>query len=200
MSTDAGPGEVPREVVPAGPPPVPPPPPVGPPPGSVPAAAVFFLVAAATLLSFGGSWLVVSGAGRAVAPEAAPTLQVAAPLRTGATATSAATAAGDRVRVRSASARSRPLGTGQHEVTFTWVLDGARENDAAVVQFYAGTRALGQQRGTLEPGVFNFSTGALTLTATLDCSAAGWTAELLTIRGQPVQGDAEAAAPGVRCQ
>lgn len=197
---DAGRGEVPQEVAPAEPPPDPPAPTVGTPRGSVPAAAVFVMVAAATGLSFGGSWLVVSGAGRAVAPEATPTPHTVAPLRTGAAATTPATAAAERIRVRSASARSRPLGTGQHEVTFTWVLEGARENDAAVVQFYAGTRALGQQRGTLEPTVFNFSTGALTLTATLDCSTGGWTAELLTIRGQPVQGDAEAGAPGVQCQ
>ncbi|MBM4433853.1 MAG: hypothetical protein FJ028_01860 [Chloroflexi bacterium] len=165
------------------------------------ALAIFFAVAAVTLLSFAGAWLVVSGAGRAVAdadePTAAPV--AARPGRTAAAATAATL--GDRVRVRGASARSRPIDTGaRHEVTFIWTLEGARENDPAVVQFYVGTRALGQQRGTLDPGVFNFSTGTLTLTTSLECSTSGWTAELLTVRGHPVVGDGEAAAPGVQCR
>jgi hypothetical protein len=131
-----------------------------------------------------------------------PRRLTAAPARTAAPATSAASLAqAGRVRVASTSARSRAIAGGkQYEVTFTWTFEGARENDQAVVQFYAGTRPLGQQRGTLDPAVFNFSTGTLTLTATLECSTGGWTAEILTIRGQPVEGDADATAPGVQCR
>ena len=168
--------------------------------GPLPLAA-FLGITALLLVSLGASLLVLAGVGRVATavPEATPPSNVTvAPTRT---AAGAATASAVRVRVVSASARSRPIGTGaQHEVTFTWVLEGAREGDPAVIQFYRGTQPLGQQRGTLDPSIFTFSTGMLTLAATLECSIPGWSAEILTVRGQPIEGDGEAKAQGVTCR
>lgn len=168
--------------------------------------ALFAGILALLIVTFGGAALVLVGLGRVSSePEPTATLtsapfRTAAPASGDAAATGAAAAAAGRVRIVSASARSRPIANGaQHEVTFTWTLDGAREGDPVVLQFYAGTRALGQQRGALDPQVFNFSTGVLTLLATMDCSTGGWTAEILTIRGQPIEGDSDASAAGVQC-
>jgi len=171
------------------------------PPRSGSSLPVFAAITALALASFAGAALVLGGAGR-IASTTEPTDEpgaTSAPARTaGATA---GTAAVGRVRVVSATGRSRPTdNTGrQHEVSFSWVLEGARENDEAVVQFYQGTQALGQQSGTLDPSVFSFTTGTLTLTADLECSTGGWSAEILTIRGAVVDGEAEARAPGVAC-
>lgn len=165
--------------------------------------AIFLGIIAVLLLSFGGAALVLGGAGRVASggTEATPTPQTAAPVRTAGGAAAAATADASRVRVVSTNARSRAMSGGtQYEVTFVWTLEGARENDPVVLQFYAGTRALGQQRGTLDPAVFNFSTGTLTVTVAMDCSTGGWTAEILTVRGQPIAGDSEATAAGVQCR
>ncbi len=167
-----------------------------------PPLAIFLGMTAMLLISFGAAALVLAGAGRVVTggSEATPTPQTPPPART-AGAAAAATADASRVHVVSTSGRSRAIGSGaQYEVTFGWTLEGARENDPVVLQFSAGTRALGQQRGTLDPSVFNFSTGSLTLIATMDCSTGGWTAEILTIRGQPIAGDSEAKAAGVQCR
>jgi hypothetical protein len=167
-----------------------------------PPLAIFLGLVATLLMSFGGAALVLSGAGR-VASEGSgatstPASTVAAARTPGAAAT---TVVGPRVRAISAHGRSRAMSGGtQYEVTFTWTLEGAHENDEALIQFYTGTRALGQQRGTLDPAVFNFSTGALTLTVVMECSTGGWSGELLTIRGQPVEGQAEASAAGVQCR
>lgn len=171
----------------------------GPPP-----LTIFLGITLLLIASFGGSALVLAGAGRVSSGEPAPTATVtvtSAPARTaGAAATATAATAAGRARVVNTSARSRPIASGaQHEVTFTWTLQGAREGDPIVLQFYAGTQTLGQQRGALDPQVFNFSTGVLTLTATMDCSAGGWTAEILTVRGQPIEGDSDATAAGVTC-
>jgi hypothetical protein len=179
---------------------------VTPPPGGPPPVAIFLGITLLLIASIGASALVLAGAGRVSSDEPEPAEATAtltsAPARTAGAAVTATTAGTTgRVRVVSATARSRPVATGaQHELTFAWTLEGAREGDAVVLQFYAGTRPLGQQRGTLAPSVFNFSTGVLTLTATMDCSTGGWTAELLTVRGQPIEGDSEASAPGVACR
>ena len=167
----------------------------------LPQLAAFLGITTLLLISFGASVLVLAGVGRVATavPEATAQPNVTAPLARAAAAT--ATVLAGRVRVVSTSARSRPTGTGaQHEVTFMWVLDGAREGDVAVIQFYRGTQPLGQQRGALDPSIFNFSTGMLTLAATLECSIPGWSAEILTVRGQPIEGDGEAKAQGVTCR
>lgn len=165
--------------------------------------AVFLGITVLVLASFGAAALALAGAGRVAFSEPEPTATptvTSAPGRTAGAGTAAA-APGGRVRVVSSSGRSRPVANGtQHEVTFSWVLEGAREGDAVVVQFQAGSRTLGQQRGVLDPSVFSFSTGTLSLTATLDCATAGWTADILTIRGQPVEGEGEATVPGVACR
>lgn len=161
--------------------------------------AVFVGILLIVALSFGSAALVLAGAGRAVSPEAVPTEEAAtpAPARTG----PAATAQAVRVRVTSANATSRAIDAGtQHEVTFSWTLQGAREGDPITIQFYAGTRPLGQRSGTLDPSIFAFATETLTLTATLDCSTGGWSAEILTVRDLPVDGDGEATAPGAACR
>lgn len=163
---------------------------------------IFLGISAVLLLSLGVAMVVLGLSGRVAStePEATPTanLATAAP---GRTAGAAAAAGVSRVRVTNASGRSRAVGTGaQYEVTFAWTLEGARQNDPVSIQFYVGTQSLGQQRGTLDPAVFNFSTGTLTVTATLDCSTGGWSAEILTIRGQTIEGDSEAKAPGVQCR
>lgn len=167
-----------------------------------PPLAIFLGMIAILLLSFGAAALVIGGAGRVASggSEATPTPLTPSPVRTPGAA-AAATVDASRVRIVSTSGRSRAMtGGAQYEVTFSWTLDGAHENDPVVLQFYAGTRTLGQQRGTLDPAVFNFSTGTLTLTATMDCSTGGWTAEILTVRGQPIEGDSEATAAGVQCR
>ena len=165
--------------------------------------AIFIGMMAVLLASFGGAGLVLVGAGRASTetPEVTPTPTVAAAAARTAAPGGGTAPAGDRVRVVSASGRSRPMSSGtQHEVTFSWTLEGARANDPVVLQFYAGTRALGQQRGTLEPAVFNFSTGTFTLAVAIECSTAGWTAEILTVRGQPIEGNGEATVAGAECR
>lgn len=163
--------------------------------------AIFAGIMVLALASFAASAFVLVGVGRvaSVEPEATPTAAAvtSAPART---AGAAATAAAGRVRIVSSTARSRPIANGaQHEVTFSWTLEGAREGDPVVLQFYRGTQSLGQQRGALDPQVFNFSTGVLSLTVTMDCSTGGWSAEVLTVRGQPIEGDSDAKAPGTQC-
>lgn len=87
-----------------------------------------------------------------------------------------------------------------HQVTFVWILEGAREGDQAVVHFYAGTRSLGEQRGTLDRSVFSFSSGTFTVVTNLQCSTAGWSAEIVRIREMPIDGDSLATVPGVACR
>lgn len=173
------------------------PPSAGPPPLVIFLGIMLLLVA-----SFGGSALVLAGTGR-VSNEPAPTATrtvTSAPARTAGGAATATGAASGRVRVVSATARSRPIASGaQHEVTFTWTLQGAREGDQVMIEFFSGTRSLGQQRGALDPQTFNFSTGTLTLTVTMECSTGGWSAEILAVRGQPIEGEGEAKASGVQC-
>jgi len=169
-----------------------------------PPLTIFLGISAVLLLSLGAAMVVLGLSGRVAStePEATPTpnITAAAPARTAGTVATAVAGA-SRVRLSNASGRSRAIGSGaQYEVTFAWTLEGARENDPVSIQFYAGTRSLGQQRGTLDPTVFNFSTGSLTLSVTMDCSTGGWTAEILTVRGQPIEGDGEAKAPGVQCR
>jgi hypothetical protein len=164
--------------------------------------AIFVGLIAMLLVSFGGAALVLGGTGRTTTgPSEATASPVSTPAAARTPSVAAATLEASRIRVTRTGGQARAMAGGaKHEVTFTWTLEGARENDQAVIQFYAGTRSLGQQRGTLDPTVFNFSTGTLTLTVAMECSSGGWTAEILTIRGQPVDGDAEASVPGVQCR
>lgn len=164
------------------------------------ASAIFAGVALLTVVTLGPAILLVGGAGRA--PQAEQEAET--PPRTVIAATQPTpprrTAPAAAVRVLSASGRSTPAEGGKHRVTFVWTLEGAREGDQAVVHFYSGTTSLGEQRGALDRSVFAFSTGTFTLTAELDCSPNGWSAELLRVRDAPVDGDAFATVPGVACR
>ena len=175
------------------------------PPSRGSALPAFVAVAGLVIASLGGPALVLAGVGRSTSAEAGPSATPDATSGATAVATRAAagatTGATGRVRVVSATGRSRPIDSGaQHEITFSWILDGAREGDPVVVQVSAGNQSLGQQRGALDPSVFSFSSGTFTLMATLDCSTGGWYAEILTIRGQPVEGDSEATVAPVTCR
>jgi len=163
------------------------------------AVAIFAGILALLLFSVGGSALVLTAGRVAAVEEETPTeAPTSAPARAAAGATTAPTG---RVRVIGTAGRSRPIAGGaEHEVTFSWTLEGAQENDPVVLQVHAGTRALGQQRGTLDPSVFSFSTGTLTVVTTLECSTAGWIGEILTIRDQPIEGDSEAVVAGPACR
>ena len=164
-----------------------------------PPAMVFAAVVVLALASFVPAALVIAGVGRSPAAEPGATSPSASSPRSSPTA-SARTSPGGAVRVVSGTGSSRPIAAGQqHEVTFQWHLEGAHEGDDISVQVYAGNRPLGQTRGSLDPTVFSFSTGVFRLTATLDCSTNGWSAEILTVRGQPIAGSSEAAVPGVTC-
>jgi hypothetical protein len=103
------------------------------------------------------------------------------------------------VRVAGASGTAERLDSGAYRVTFSWRLEGAREGDTAVVRFLAGTRQLSESRGALDPSVFSASTGQLVLVTQQECSTAGWSAELTSLRGQPPVGDAVARIAGVNC-
>lgn len=163
------------------------------------APAIFATLLTVMLVSIGASALVLAGVGRAPAAEPAATLPVitAAPA---ATSRAAATEGAEgRVQVLSASGTAIPTGAGVYRVTFTWSLRGARENDPALVHFFVGNEFVGEQRGMLDASVFSFSTGTLTFVTEQECSASGWSAEIVTVRGEPVEGEGIATVLGVSC-
>jgi hypothetical protein len=166
--------------------------------GGSSAPAIFGAILALLLVSIGAPALLL-GLGRTPASETA-TPPPAAPLATSAPGATTAPAATERVRVVSASGSSTATGEGTYRVTFTWTLQGANENDTATILVYAGNQLLGgEQEGTLDPSVFSFSTGRFAITAVLPCSASGWSAELIRVRGLPTDGESEATVPGVTC-
>jgi hypothetical protein len=163
-----------------------------------PALAIFGGLLTLVILSIGTSALLLAGTGRVTFSEPLPT--AAPPLvAPGTTAAPGAATSSDRVRVVSASGESTPTGAGAHRVTFTWTLDGARENDPVEVHFYVGSQLAGRETGTLDASVFSFSSGRLTLATEQDCSAFGWSADLVSVRGVLIEGDGIAVVPGVAC-
>lgn len=149
-------------------------------------------------LSIGTSALLLIGAGRVTTNE--PVATAAPPLVVpGGTADPRSAASADRVRVVSASGASSPAGAGAHRVTFTWTLEGARENDPVEIHFYVGGQLAGRETGTLDASVFSFSSGTLRLVTEQECSTGGWHADLVTVRGVLVDGDGIAVVPGVSC-
>ena len=104
------------------------------------------------------------------------------------------------VRVVSGVATAERLSTGGYRVTFTWTLDGAREGDSALIRFSAGSRVLSEQRGTLDANVFSSATGRLTVATSQECSADGWTAEVVSIRNLTPVGEPTSRAAGVTCR
>jgi hypothetical protein len=150
------------------------------------------------ILSIGSSALLLAGAGRLEPTEPAAT--AAPPLvAPGGTARPGAAATAERVRVVSASGDSTATEAGAHRVTFTWTLDGARENDPVEIHFYVGGRLAGRETGTLDASVFSFASGVLRIVTEQECSTGGWPADLVTVRGVLVDGDGIAVVPGVTC-
>lgn len=150
------------------------------------------------VLSIGTSALLLAGVGRVTTVVPATTAQppLVAP---GGTADPVSVASAERVRVVSATGGSTPAGAGVHRVTFTWTLEGARENDPVEIHFFVGGQLAGRETGTLDPSIFSFSTGILRLVTEQECSPGGWTADLVRIRGVLVDGDGIAVVPGVTC-
>ena len=121
------------------------------------------------------------------------------PARTGAP-TRASTAAPSPVRISGAVGTAERLETGSYRVTFTWTLEGGREGDGVLLRFSVGSRVLTEQRATLDATVFTSSTGRLTLATSQECSADGWTAEVVSVRGVTPAGDAVSRVAGVACR
>ena len=131
--------------------------------------------------------------GSGVEAEPSPSLAAAT------TAPRTGTPAAVSVRIASASGSAERLDSGAYRVTFAWTLEGARVGDPVVIRFSAGSRQPSESRGTLDPNVFSASTGRLTLVTSQECSGGGWSAELMSLRGQPPAGDAVARVAGVTC-
>lgn len=121
-----------------------------------------------------------------------------APARTS-VPTRAATAAPSPVRITGASGTAEKLASGAYGVTFTWTLEGGREGDSVLLRFSAGGRVLSEQRGALDATVFTSSTGTLTIATSQACSADGWSAEVVSVRGLAPVGDAVSRVAGVTC-
>jgi hypothetical protein len=113
--------------------------------------------------------------------------------------TRAPTPAPPGVRISGASGTAERLETGAYRVTFTWTLDGAREGDGVLLRFSVGTRIISEQRGTLDETVFTSSTGRLIVATSQECSAEGWSAELVSVRGLTPIGEAISRVAGVTC-
>lgn len=110
------------------------------------------------------------------------------------------TAAASPVRVSGASGTAERLDTNLYRVTFTWTLDGGREGDSVLVRFFLGARVISEQRGTLDAAVFTASTGKLIVATSQECSAEGWSAELVSVRVLTPVGDAISRVAGVPCE
>lgn len=171
------------------------------------APAIFAGTMIAALAVFGPALLLLGGVGRTEPePEAtsAPPIATTRPAATGAAATGAQrtpAAADAPLRVQSTSGSATPQSSsGGYQVTFIWVLEGAREGDPIRVQFYTGTRLLGEREGALDPQIYTFSTGTLRIVTTQECSTAGWQADLVGVRGRTPAGETLASVAGVACR
>lgn len=158
-----------------------------------------------TIFSFAGVVLLVATRGTPDAPSPEPTaaptrIRAAAPVATPSATPPSQTEAAPSVRVTSTSGSAEQLSGGGYRVTFTWVLDGAKDGDPAVVRFSVGDRPISEQRGVLGANTFDALRGTLTLVTSQECSSNGWSAELASIRGQPPGGERTATVPGVSCR
>jgi hypothetical protein len=104
------------------------------------------------------------------------------------------------VRVTAGAATAERLDTGAYRVVFNWTLEGAREGDTALLRFSIGSRVISEQRGVLDASVFSASTGRFTVATSQECTADGWSAELVSLRGVTPVGEATSRAPGVTCR
>ena len=144
-------------------------------------------------LTFAASVALLTRVGAVVSPEDDDAVVAIAPTRT-------ATAAPATVRVTARPGLAERMDTGGYAVTFTWTLEGAREGDSALLRFGIGSRVVSEQRGTLDPNVFSASTGTFTVTTAQECTADGWTAEIVSIRNLTPVGEATSRAAGVTCR
>ena len=142
-----------------------------------------------TTLTFGSSvGLLVRGSALSSAETPSP-----------AVAARTATPTPTPVRVTAGAATAERLDSGAYRVIFTWTLEGAREGDTALLRFSVGSRVVSEQRGALDSNIFSSATGRLTITTSQDCSAEGWSAELLSLRGVAPVGERTSRAPGATC-
>jgi hypothetical protein len=156
-------------------------------------AGIFVGVLLLALLTFGSSVALLTRVGAVASPDDDDVIATIAPTRT-------ATAAPATIRVAAGPGLAERLDSGGYRVTFTWTLEGAREGDSALLRFSIGSRVVSEQRGTLDPNVFTSSTGRFTVTTAQECTADGWTAEIVSIRNLTPVGEATSRAAGVTCR
>lgn len=145
-----------------------------------------------TLLTFAAALVLLTRVGVVEAPDDDVTITIAP--------TRAATAAPATIRVTAGPALAERIDTGGYRVTFTWTLEGAREGDSALLRFGIGSRVVAEQRGALDANVFVASTGRFTVTTAQECTADGWSAEIVSIRNLTPVGEPTSRAAGVTCR
>jgi len=155
-------------------------------------AGIFVGVLLLMVITVAASVALLTRVGAVAAPDEEVTITIA-PTRT-------ATAVPATIRVTAGPALAERMDTGGYRVTFTWTLEGAREGDSALLRFGIGSRVVSEQRGALDANVFSASTGRFTVTTAQECTADGWSAEIVTIRNLTPVGDATSRAPGVTCR
>jgi hypothetical protein len=155
-------------------------------------AGIFVGVLVLALLTFASSVALLTRVGVVASPDEEVTITIA-PTRT-------ATAAPATVRVTAGPGLAERMDSGGYRVSFTWTLEGAREGDSALLRFSIGSRVVSEQRGALDANVFSASTGRFTVTTAQECTADGWTAEIVSIRNLTPVGEATSRAAGVTCR
>jgi hypothetical protein len=145
-----------------------------------------------TLVTFAAALVLLTRVGVVEAPDDDVTITIA-PTRT-------AAAAPTTIRVTAGPGLAERLDSGGYQVTFTWTLEGAREGDSALLRFGIGSRVVSEQRGAMDANVFSASTGRFTVTTAQECTADGWSAEIVSIRNLTPVGDATSRAAGVTCR
>jgi hypothetical protein len=156
-------------------------------------AGIFVGTLVLALLTFGSSVALLTRVGVVASPDDDDVTVTIAPTRT-------ATAASATIRVTAGPGLAERMDTGGYRVTFTWTLEGAREGDSALLRFSIGSRVVTEQRGALDANVFSASTGRFTVTTAQECTADGWSAEIVSIRNLTPVGEATSSAAGVTCR
>ena len=155
-------------------------------------AGIFAGVLLLMVITVAGSVALLTRVGAVASPDAEVTITIAP--------TRAATAAPATIRVTAGPGLAERMDNGGYRVSFTWTLEGAREGDSALIRFSVGSRVVSEQRGALDANVFSASTGRFTITTAQECTADGWSAEIVSIRNLTPVGDAASRAPGVSCR
>jgi len=156
-------------------------------------SGIFVGVLILAMLTFGSSVALLTRVGVIASPDDEEVTATIGPART-------ATAAPATVRVTAGPGTAVRLDTGGYRVTFIWTLEGARDGDSALLRFSIGSRVVSEQRGALDANVFSAATGRFTVTTAQECTADGWTAEIVSIRNLTPVGEATSRAAGVTCR